>query len=352
MNTRLIAVAVMLALNIVWLPSARADDVLVQARGLLDADRSDEAYVLLAAQYEQRASQPEYDLLLGTASLNSGRLFEAIFALERALEIEPNNAQARAAFGVAFYEMGENAAARREFMRLKTLPIPEALARRTDEYLSEIEAMRAGTNSPRFEREISRLSRHDHHTDFVPPWQVSSASIAIGRVEFASGNAVATDAAGQERILRRGDAVAVGDDLRTTANGVLQVNFANGGFVTLQPDSEYRIEEFQRPDQPNGMELVSYRLVKGCIRGITGKSGDGREDVYQIESAFAVLGIRGFGFNMRICDADCGSFPDGFYYKGWNSTTYVRTHAQEITISSGVGFYIKNIYSSIEVLDD
>jgi len=324
-------------------PPSRAAALLGRAQQLLDGKRAGEAYALLYRQYDQRARQPDYDLLMGIAALDSGRLFEAVFALERVSAVQPDNIRARAELGRALYNMGERAAARREFTALKKQSIPESMAHSIDQYLSEIEAHRTATQSRRVYQGAGELRL---------PWQFASAAATTGRVVFASGNPVATDRAGVQRSLRRGDDIFVGDDLTTAVNGILQISFADGGFITLQPASEYRIDEYHWSGKSDGTEGAVYRLAKGCIRGVTGLIGEGRPNAYKIATAYANVGVRGVGFNTRICAGDCATYADGFYYKTWEGTTYVRTNVQEIEVPDGTDFYVKDINSAIKVLSE
>lgn len=117
-----------------------ADALLERAQQLIDEQQAGQAYELLQREYEQRAGDPDYDLLLGIAALESGNPTRAVFAFERVLAVEPDNARARAELARAYFEMGENEAAREEFTAVKDQSVPESVSRSIDEYLSEIDA--------------------------------------------------------------------------------------------------------------------------------------------------------------------------------------------------------------------
>ena len=74
----------------------QANDLLKQAQQLINQEKSGQAYALLLAEYESHAGSPQFDLLLGIAALNAGEPTQAVFALERVLALEPENARARA----------------------------------------------------------------------------------------------------------------------------------------------------------------------------------------------------------------------------------------------------------------
>jgi len=150
--------------------------------------------------------------------------------------------------------------------------------------------------------------------------------------------------------VRNGDSVRIGDDLTTGPGGFLQVSFADGGFITLQPSSEYRVDAFHWSGKPDGSERAVYRLVKGCIRGVTGRIGKGRADAYDIVTAYVRVGVHGVGFNTRICDRDCGKYEDGFYYKTWEGTTTVKTANEEMSAPDGADIYVPDSGSAIRIL--
>lgn len=124
---------------------ASADALLDQAQRLLDGNQAGQAYTLLLQQYDQRTGTPDYDLLLGIAALESGHPTRAVFALERVLAVQPDNARARAELARAYYQMGENEAARQEFTAVRKQSVPASVARGIDKYLSEIDARLAAT---------------------------------------------------------------------------------------------------------------------------------------------------------------------------------------------------------------
>lgn len=104
--------------------SALADLALDRAKQLLQQKQPEQAYELLLPLEAQRAGDPEFDYLLGIAALDSGHRERAIFALERVLAVQPNNALARAEIARAYLAVGEKDTARREFEAVKREPIP------------------------------------------------------------------------------------------------------------------------------------------------------------------------------------------------------------------------------------
>ena len=120
--------------------SALADQALDRAKQLLEQKQPSRAYELLLPLEAQRAGEPEFDYLLGIAALDSGHRERAIFALERVLAVQPDNALARAEIARAYLAAGEKDTARREFEAVKREPIPAAARATIDRYLSAITA--------------------------------------------------------------------------------------------------------------------------------------------------------------------------------------------------------------------
>ncbi len=120
--------------------SAFADATLERAKQLLVERQPKQAYEMLAPLEPQRAGDPEFDYLLGIAALDSGEIERAIFALERVLAVQPDNALARAEIARAYYLAGERDTARREFENVKHEKIPQKARETVDRYLSAIAA--------------------------------------------------------------------------------------------------------------------------------------------------------------------------------------------------------------------
>ena len=93
------------------------------------------------------AGDPKFDYLLGIAALDSGRPQDAVFAFERVLAVDPDNALARAEAARAYFELAEYETARTEFDYVKQSPAtPDSARASVDEYLARID--RATAVSP------------------------------------------------------------------------------------------------------------------------------------------------------------------------------------------------------------
>lgn len=105
--------------------SSNADPkVLVRARGLLEQQRPAQAYDLLAPHAHDWSGDPEYDYLLGTAAVGSGRAGDAVMPLERVVAQDPDNRDARLALARAYYQSGDADLARIELEQLGLSSLP------------------------------------------------------------------------------------------------------------------------------------------------------------------------------------------------------------------------------------
>jgi outer membrane protein len=106
----------------------QADDVdrrvLERARKLLDQRQPAQAYELLTPHEDDWSGDPEYDYLLGTAAVHSGRADDAVMPLERAVAQNPGNSDARLALARAYYHSGDPDLARIELEQLGLRSLP------------------------------------------------------------------------------------------------------------------------------------------------------------------------------------------------------------------------------------
>ncbi len=114
--------------------------LLNETNKLLKTGDMEAAYTTLAAHESRLAGNPKFDLMLGIAALRSERTTLAVYALERVIDIEPNNARARAELAQAYYKLGENRAAKNEFDIIKDLEtLPSDVKSGIEKYLAAID---------------------------------------------------------------------------------------------------------------------------------------------------------------------------------------------------------------------
>lgn len=124
---------------------------------------------------------------------------------------------------------------------------------------------------------------------------------AAAQVEFATAGVTATGANGVARPLTKGAAVDAGDMIQTSS-GRAQLRFSDGGLISLQPNTEFRIDEYSFDGKTDGSEKGFFSLVKGGLRAITGAIGHVNKKNYQVNTAVATIGIRGTEFLALLND--------------------------------------------------
>lgn len=176
-----------------------------------------------------------------------------------------------------------------------------------------------------------------------------SADDLAGKVVFVRGTPTAVDAANAVRALAKGSEVFSGDKL-VSGNGRIQVSMIDGAFVSVQPESEFMIETFKYSGTADGTENAAMRLVKGGVRAVTGVIGQQNPEAYKVHTSVATIGIRGTGYNTRLCAGDCQDRTDGLYHNTWEGTTYVANNVESRDVPSRNGVYVRDINAPIEVL--
>lgn len=96
-----------------------AKEVIAQGKSLVLSQSYQQAYDFLKKHEGTHSGLPNFDYYLGLSALQIGKPAEAVFALERALLVDPNIPQARADLGRAYYMLGENKSAKVEFDKVK-----------------------------------------------------------------------------------------------------------------------------------------------------------------------------------------------------------------------------------------
>lgn len=118
---------------------AEVDALVRESLVLVEQGKAKQAFDQLEAVETTRAGDPDFDTVLGIAANDTGQFTRAVFALERALTVQPSNARARAELGRALFALGDNLAARQVLQETKRENIPPEAARKIDEFLQAID---------------------------------------------------------------------------------------------------------------------------------------------------------------------------------------------------------------------
>jgi len=121
------------------------------------------------------------------------------------------------------------------------------------------------------------------------------AQSAAGTVEFVSGQASISTLAGQSRAAERGTLIMAGDTIETTS-GRLQMRMVDGAYISLQPQTLLRLDQYASAASGAGEQQGFLGLLRGGLRTITGAIGRGNRANYRLATPTATIGIRGTEF--------------------------------------------------------
>jgi len=141
--------------------------------------------------------------------------------------------------------------------------------------------------------------------------QQQAMAAPAARVEFAVGNPQIASAGGAARPLAKGAAVEAGDTVSTN-DGRVQLRFTDGAYVSLQPQSQFRVDDYRWEGRADGSERGFFSLLQGGLRTITGVVGRTNKRNYRVSTSVATIGIRGTEYKISPLDGGIvGSIGEG-----------------------------------------
>ena len=140
-------------------------------------------------------------------------------------------------------------------------------------------------------------------TSFVFLLALSQAAMAksVGTVTFSAGDVTISHADKTVTKAEKNAELNAGDAIETK-EGRVQLSMIDGGKISLQPNTIYKINQFEFTGKEDGSEYNFTELVKGGLRTISGLIGHKNRDHYQLKTAVATIGIRGTEFTVNFND--------------------------------------------------
>ncbi len=153
---------------------------------------------------------------------------------------------------------------------------------------------------------------------------------AAGIVIVAAGNFIALNEKQQRRVLERRSKVYVGETLVTGTSAQAQIRFVDGAVISLRPDTELRINQYQYDSNHKkaANESSVLTLMKGGFRTITGAIG---KEKYKVQSSLATIGVRGTHYEAVIAS-------DGLYVGVWHGGVTVSNEKGKVDLGMGADF--------------
>lgn len=152
------------------------------------------------------------------------------------------------------------------------------------------------------------------------------------QVDFAVGNVTAVGANGQSRALGKGAQIEQGDTVNTNG-GRAQLRFTDGAYVSLQPESQFRIDQYRFDGKQDGNEKGFFSLLKGGLRTITGLVGRSNKANYQVSTSVATIGIRGTEYTIQYGHSVTGTVGEG--------EINVCNGAGCLSVTNGESYYVQ-----------
>ena len=145
---------------------------------------------------------------------------------------------------------------------------------------------------------------------------------------------------GQQRTLREGDAVYVGERVRAAALGEAVLKTEDAGFIAVRPNTDFVAERFAAEDKPT--DSLALRIVTGSLRIISGWIAQTNRAGHKVMTPTATIGIRGTDHEPYVLSAELAeatSNREGTYDKVNRGGTTMEVGANKLDIDAGrVGF--------------
>lgn len=166
----------------------------------------------------------------------------------------------------------------------------------------------------------------------------------VGDVVLSRGRALAVNRESASRKLNAGDHVFVGDKLITGEDGFLRIQMIDDAILDLRCYSIMVIEDYVISKSKIGSRSV-LNLLQGSLKKVTGEIGKWKDDVYQLNTPVASIGVRGTEYALRVfqskgCDGTIDLDDDGLYLKVAKGLIDVKNKSGSTTVQKGDTLYI------------
>jgi hypothetical protein len=180
---------------------------------------------------------------------------------------------------------------------------------------------------------------------------VSFAETEVGRVTHLSGPLFAQKADGTKRVLSINSTVELGDTLVTEKKTYARIKFTDNGEINMRPGTQLRVSEYNFDQAKPTADKIVFNLIMGAMRSITGMIGKrGDQDSYKLMTNTAVAGVRGTTYEVKICQGNCGSIPDGLYLFVLEGIIHVSNSAGSQNLNAGQYMYVQTAASIPKIL--
>ena len=163
----------------------------------------------------------------------------------------------------------------------------------------------------------------------------------VGLVETISGSVIAVNKNKISRKLFQGNPVYIGDKVITGEDGFVRLQMIDDAILDLRCFSIMVIEDYAL-NTANRRSILN--LLQGSLRKVTGKIGKMSQDVYELKTPVASVGVRGTEYALRVFQSKgCGGTidtDDGLYLEVIKGLVDVHNIAGVAVIAKGEAVYV------------
>ncbi|MGZ5077000.1 MAG: FecR family protein [Methylobacter sp.] len=133
---------------------------------------------------------------------------------------------------------------------------------------------------------------------------VYAAPQVVGHISFVKGSNAAQQPGAAPRILGKDTEIYQGDNIQTTERSFVIVEFNDGSKVTVRPNSNFSIDQYDSQSVNKSAQLVLY---EGAVNASTGDIAKGKPENFQIKTPTATVkpNSENTEFSVGVCDKDC-----------------------------------------------
>lgn len=174
--------------------------------------------------------------------------------------------------------------------------------------------------------------------------RLSGDKTHVGNVLIARGQALAVSPDSSSRKLAAGDHVFIGDKLITGADGFIRLHMIDDATLDLRCFSIMVIEDYAIKSNVGENRSV-INLLKGSLKKVTGEIGKWKEDVYQLKTPVASIGVRGTEYALRVfqskgCEGTIDLNDNGLYLEVMKGIVDVSNKAGTTAVERPDTLYI------------
>lgn len=163
----------------------------------------------------------------------------------------------------------------------------------------------------------------------------------VGVVVEVSGSVVAVDKSKVSRKLSKGYPVYLGDKVITGETGYVRLQMIDKAVLDLRCFSIMVIEEYALSNTSRRSIL---NLLQGSLKKVTGEIGKMANDVYELKTPVASVGVRGTEYALRVFQSKgCGGTvdaDDGLYLEVIKGLVDVHNETGQEVIAKGETAYV------------